>query len=85
MDNFKDALNEMATKRCENIIKNIDIDILNNDKSYILLKSLRKMLSSEQIVLLDNYIEECNFVNSIYEEQIYLAGFKDGICFGDVK
>lgn len=72
---FDKIKTEMASKRCEQILKKKNI----TDDSERLIRLFMDCLDAEQKEMLMNCLDEINRVQSIAEEEIYIAGLVDGI------
>lgn len=72
---FDKFLSEFATKRCEEVSKKMDFD----KKSSEIIKKTSLRFNDEQKEIFLEFLDEINYINSLYEEQLYIQGIKDGI------
>lgn len=72
---FDKIKTEMAVRRCEQILKKMNII----DDSERLIQLLMNCLDSNQKEMFMNCLDEINRVQSAAEEEIYFTGFVDGI------
>ncbi len=73
--NLEKVKREFAAKRCEQVLLNLE----KSKKATMIVEKLMRNLNVSEKILLIEYIDEINSENSDIQEELYIAGFVDGI------
>ncbi len=73
--NLEKVKREFAAKRCEQVLINSE----KGRKASMIIGKLMQNLNAGEKNLLIEYIDEINLENADIQEELYIAGFVDGI------
>ena len=80
MSKVKQVFRELASRRCEEILRGYNIekrrDICNK------LSEIKRGLSPEAVKDIDKYVEEMNIIEADKEEYLYVKAFLEGFKLG---
>lgn len=80
MSKVKQIFRELASRRCEEILREYNVD--ERRAACEKLAYIKKSLSPEMTERIDEYVEEMNIIEADKEEYLYVKAFLEGFKLG---